>query len=110
MAKKTAKKSAAKKSKKAETSPAKKKKSAPAAKKTTKKTTKKRVSRKKKVVVVRHKLYWGVFTHAMKRVALYEFNQKKAAEKKAKELTDAGKPQHFVMRVKEPIEEAAAEE
>ncbi len=67
---------------------------------------KKKAKRKKKAAaVVRMKVYWGVFNHAMKRVALYDFNQRKAAEKRAKELTDSGKPPHFVMKVKEQVEE-----
>ena len=32
--------------------------------------------------VIRRKMYWGVFNHAMKLVAKYEFNQRKAAEKR----------------------------
>ena len=55
--------------------------------------------------VIRRKLFWGVFNHAMKRVALYEFNQRKAAEKRAKELSPEGKPPHFVQKVKEDIVE-----
>ena len=67
---------------------------------------KKKKKRKKKAPVeIRMKVFWGVFNHAMKRVALYEFNQRKAAEKRAKELTDSGKPPHFVMKVKEQVEE-----
>lgn len=72
-----------------------------------KKKKKKRKSRKKKATVIRHKIFWGVFNHAMKRVALYEFNQKKAAEKRVKELNDSGKPPHFVQKVKEEVEEVA---
>ncbi len=108
MAKKAAKKKTTKKTtkkkvtkKKAATKKAATKKSTET--KTTKKK-KKRASRKKKNVEVRLRLFWGVFNHAMKRVALYEYNQKKAAEKKAKEITDSGKPPHFVMKVKEPVE------
>ena len=51
----------------------------------------------------RLRVFWGVFNHAMKRVALYEFNQRKAAEKRAKELSPEGKPPHFVQKVKEEI-------
>lgn len=110
-----AKKKAAKK-KKAAAKKATAKKAATKKKKATKKTavdaekkkaTKKKSKRKKKApVIIRMKVFWGVFNHAMKRVALYEFNQRKAAEKRAKELTDSGKPPHFVMKVKEQIEEA----
>lgn len=70
-----------------------------------KKKKKKRKSRTKAAEVIRLKLYWGVFNHAMKRVALYEFNQRKAAEKRAKELSPEGKPPHFVQKVKEEIVE-----
>lgn len=76
----------------------------PKKKKVTKKEVKtKRKSRAKGAVEVRKKIYWGVFNHAMKRVALYEFNQRKAAEKRAKELSPEGKPPHFVQKIKEEI-------
>ena len=70
-----------------------------------KKKTKKRKTRAKAAADVRQKVFWGVFNHAMKRVALYEFNQRKAAEKRAKELSPEGKPPHFVQKVKEDITE-----
>ena len=66
---------------------------------------KKRKSRVSSAEVVRRKLFWGVFNHAMKRVALYEFNQRKAAEKRAAELSPEGKPPHFVQKVKEDVVE-----
>ena len=72
----------------------------------TKKATKTpRKSRKKEVAETRVKLFWGVFNQSLKRVALYEFDQKKQAEKKAQELSQSGKSPHFVQRVKEVIEE-----
>lgn len=80
---------------------------------------KKRKSRKKVEEVIRRKMYWGVFNHAMKLVAKYEFNQRKAADKRAAELSPEGKPPHFVQKIKEEIveviettgdAEAAAEE
>ncbi len=78
-------------------------------KKATKKkgAKKKKSTRKKKTAEdVRMRLFWGVFNQSMKRVALYEFNQRKAAEKKAEDLSKAGnKTPHFVQRVKEAIEE-----
>jgi hypothetical protein len=64
-----------------------------------------RKSRKKEPVEVRVKLFWGVFNQSLKRVALFEFNQKKQAEKKAQELGQGGKSPHFVQKVKEVIEE-----
>ena len=75
-------------------------------KKTAKKKTAKRKSRKKKEgVEVRMKLFWGVFNQSLKRVALYEFNQKKQADEKAAALNQSGKSPHFVQKVKEAIEE-----
>ena len=65
----------------------------------------KRKSRAKVAVVVRMKLFWGVFNQSLKRVALYDFNQRKQAEKKADDLSKSAKTPHFVQRVKEVIEE-----
>lgn len=59
----------------------------------------------KRAVEARFKLFWGVFNHSMKRVALYDFNQRKQAEKKAEELSQSSKNQHFVQRVKEAVQE-----
>lgn len=70
-----------------------------------KKAPAKRKSRAKAAVEVRMKLFWGVFNQSLKRVALYDFNQRKQAEKKAEELTKSGKSPHFVQRVKEVIQE-----
>ena len=70
-----------------------------------KKKKKKKAKRKTRASAeeARLRVFWGVFNHAMKRVALYEFNQRKAAEKRAKELSPEGKPPHFVQKVKEEI-------
>ncbi len=70
-----------------------------------KKTPVKRKTRKKADAVVRMKLLWGVFNQSMKRVALYDFSQKKEAEKRATDLSKSGKTTHFVQKVKEVIEE-----
>jgi len=74
---------------------------------TKKKAAKKKTTRRKKKEPseVRVKLFYGVFNQSLKRVALYEFNQKKQAEKKAKDLSKDGKTPHFVQKVKEVIEE-----
>ncbi|MEM8864526.1 MAG: hypothetical protein AAGF31_03160 [Planctomycetota bacterium] len=80
-----------------------------AAPKKKKKAAKKKTARKsraKAAAEVRLKAFWGVFNQSLKRVALYDYTQKKEAEKKAKELTDKGKSPHFVQPVKEVIEEA----
>jgi hypothetical protein len=70
-----------------------------------KKKAVKRKSRSKVVADVRVKLLWGVFNQSMKRVAVFEFDQKREAEKKAATLSQSGKSPHFVQKVKEVIEE-----
>ena len=70
-----------------------------------KKAPTKRKSRAKAAKEVRLKAYWGVFNQSLKRVALFEFNERKKAQKKAEDLS-AGKSPHFVQPVKEAIEES----
>jgi len=70
-----------------------------------KKAPAKRKSRSKTAEPERRKLFWGVFNQSAKRIALFDFSQRKAAEAKATELTASGKNQHFVMKVKEAITE-----
>ena len=94
--KKTTKKKATKKV-------AKKKAAKKVAKKAAKKVAKKRATRKKVVKDVRLKAYWGVFNSGLKRLAVFEYADKRAAEKKAKELANGPKGNHFIQLVKEPI-------
>ncbi|HZN35344.1 MAG TPA: hypothetical protein VFB80_16055 [Pirellulaceae bacterium] len=68
-----------------------------------KKAPAKRKSRSKTAEPERRKLFWGVFNQSLKRVALFDHTQRKAAEAKAAELTSGGKNPHFVMKVKETI-------
>ncbi len=63
----------------------------------------KRKSRAKANKEVRLKAFWGVFNQANKRVGLFEYSQRKQAEKKAVELTASQKAPHFVQPVKEEI-------
>jgi hypothetical protein len=76
-----------------------------AKKKVAKKAPAKRKSRAKTPEVIRMKLFWGVFNQSLKRVALFDFTQRKAAEAKAQELSSSGKSPHFVQKVKETIQE-----
>jgi hypothetical protein len=78
----------------------------PEKKKAAKRAPAKRKSRAKDPADVRMRVLWGVFNQAMKPVAMFDHNQKKAADKKAAALTQAGKTPHFVMKVKQVIEEA----
>jgi hypothetical protein len=66
-----------------------------------KKPAVKKPSRKKVAKVSRMKAYWGVFNQAMKRLAMFEYADKKAAEKKAAELG----ANHFIQLIKEAIAE-----
>lgn len=70
-----------------------------------KKVAAKKPSRRKVAKEIRLKAYWGVFTQAMKRVAMFEYADKKAAEKKAADLVASSRVHHFVGLVKEPITE-----
>jgi len=77
--------------------PKKKKKAAP----------KKKAVRKKKKAAdaeVRLKAFWGVFNQSMKRVAIFDYADRKPAQKKAEELTKKAKTPHFVQLVKEVLQ------
>ena len=102
--KKTAKKSSsAKKTATAAKAPATKKK---AVKKATKAAgTTKRKSRAKKAVKVRLKAFWGVYSQTLKQVAIFEYSQRKQADKKAGDLSTSQRTPHFVKLIKEVIEE-----
>jgi hypothetical protein len=65
----------------------------------------KRKSRAKSTKVVRLKAFWGVFNQTLKRVALFEYNERKKAEKMAAELTANGKSPHFIQLVKDAVPE-----
>ncbi len=73
---------------------------------TKKKAAKKKATKrktKKNAEPARLKLYWGVFSQNLKRVAVFEFDQKKEAQKRATELSKGGKSPHFIQKVKEEI-------
>jgi hypothetical protein len=64
----------------------------------------KKPAKKRKVAEPpRVKLYWGVFNQNLKRVAVFEYDQRKNAEKHCKELSKAG-TEHFLQKVRETIE------
>ena len=70
-----------------------------------KRKTVKRKSRAKVVKEVRLKAFWGVFNQSLRRVALFEYAQRKEADTKANDLSESQKTPHFVQLVKEVIEE-----
>lgn len=59
--------------------------------------------KKRKSGIVRLKAFWGVFNPVMKRVAVFEYAERRQADKKAAELTASAKASHFVQLVKEII-------
>ena len=65
----------------------------------------KRKSRAKVVKEVRLKAFWGIFNQSMKRIAVFDYADRKQADKKVSELNAAQKTPHFVQLVKEVIEE-----
>jgi hypothetical protein len=65
----------------------------------------KRKSRAKTAKEVRLKAFWGVFNQTLKRIALFEYSERKKAEKMAAELTANGKSPHFVQLVKDVVQE-----
>ncbi len=76
-----------------------------AKKKAAKKPTKRKSRAKKAPKEVRLKAFWGVFNQSLKRVAMFEYGQRKQADKKAEDLSKSAKTPHFVQLVKEVIEE-----
>jgi hypothetical protein len=73
-------------------------------KKTAKKATSRR-NRAKSTKEVRLKAFWGVFSQSLNAVALYEYSERKEAQKRADELSESRKSPHFVQLVKKVIEE-----
>lgn len=73
-------------------------------KKAKKKAAKKKTTRSRTVKEIRLKAFWGVFNHSLKRVAMFEYHERKLADKKAADLSKSGKSIHFVQPVKEVIE------
>ena len=70
-----------------------------------KKPPAKRKVRTKVAKEVRLKAFWGVFNQSLRRVGLFEYNQRAEADTKAADLSESQKTPHFVQLVKEVIEE-----
>jgi hypothetical protein len=78
---------------------------ADAKKKVVAKKPAKRRTRSKTAAEVRLKAFWGVFNQSLRRVAVFEYADRRTADTKAEELTASQKTPHFVKLVKEVIEE-----
>jgi hypothetical protein len=48
---------------------------------------------------------WGIFDGGMKQVAIFDYNQRAAADQKLADLLDRKKGSHFLQVVKEPMPE-----
>lgn len=68
-------------------------------------TPTKRKSRAKAAAEKRLKAFWGVFNQSMKRVAIFDYSQRKQADQKATELSNSQRTPHFVQIVKEEVKE-----
>ncbi len=75
----------------------------PSTDKKTSPVVKKKVVKRSGPKEVRMKAYWGVFSQTLRRVALFEFSERKKAEQKAEELSKSSKSPHFIQPVKEQI-------
>jgi hypothetical protein len=53
----------------------------------------------------RMRVRWGVFDGSMKQVAIFDYNQRAAADEKVTELLAKKKSIHFLQIVKEPMPE-----
>ncbi|MFO1066639.1 MAG: hypothetical protein U0892_22495 [Pirellulales bacterium] len=49
---------------------------------------------------IRTRIYWAVFNQSLKRVAVFEFDQKDEAEKRAGKLAKVAGEHHFVQKIK----------
>jgi hypothetical protein len=78
---------------------------APAEKAAPAKKTPRRKSRAAVAKEVRLKAFWGVFNQSLRRIARFEYSQRKLADQKAKELSESQRTPHFVQLVKEILEE-----
>ncbi len=73
--------------------------------KVAKKAPVKKKTRTKVPKEVRLKAFWGVFNQSMRRIARFEYSERKQADEKAADMTNSQKTPHFVQLVKEVMEE-----
>lgn len=51
----------------------------------------------------RTRIYWAVFNQNLKRVAVFEFDQKVEAEKRAEKLMKSSGEDHFIQKIKAAV-------
>ncbi len=49
---------------------------------------------------IRTRIYWAVFNQSLRRVAVFEFDQREEAEKRAAKLTQSTGEHHFLQKIK----------
>lgn len=57
-------------------------------------------TRRRTKVETRTRIYWAVFNQHLKRVAVFEFDQKVEAEKRAEKLSKSSGEGHFIQKIK----------
>ena len=60
--------------------------------------------RKRAKVETRTRIYWAVFNQNLKRVAVFEFDQKSEAEKRATKLMSSSGDHHFIQKIKATVQ------
>lgn len=59
--------------------------------------------RRRVKVETRTRIYWAVFNQDCKRVAVFEFDQKQEAEKRAEKLITSSGEHHFIQKIKASV-------
>ncbi len=59
--------------------------------------------RRRAKVETRTRIYWAVFNQNLKRVAVFEFDQKGEAEKRASKLMKTSGDHHFIQKIKATV-------
>ncbi|MCR9294308.1 MAG: hypothetical protein NXI32_16440 [bacterium] len=61
-------------------------------------------TRRKAKPETRTRIYWAVFNQSLKRVAVFEFDQKVEAEKRAERLMKSSGDHHFIQKIKATVQ------
>ena len=62
-------------------------------------------TRRRTKAETRTRIYWAVFNQDLKRVAVFEFNQKAEAESRAEALMKSSGNDHFIQKIKATVTE-----
>lgn len=67
-------------------------------------TLEKPTKRRRAKAETRTRIYWAVFNQDLKRVAVFEFDQKPEAEKRAAALVEKSGNHHFIQKIKATVQ------